>query len=105
MLWDMHIHIQLNFMLFHYVCLFGQTLGHSGFNVGGELGGFLSVAENTGLRLLTKDSKEWNDAIGSVRSMDDLLSNMVTKEERSVIDANGGVRVTILGKKKYGRKG
>ena len=63
------------------------------------------MAENTGLRLLTKDSKEWNDAIGSVRSMDDLLSNMVTKEERTVIDANGGVRVTILGKKKYGRKG
>eukprot|EP01082_Thalassiosira_pseudonana_P003396 g3199.t1 g3199 contig12:1615319-1616568(+) len=30
------------------------TLGHSGFNVGGELGGFLSVAENSGLSVLTK---------------------------------------------------
>eukprot|EP00571_Detonula_confervacea_P011052 CAMPEP_0172305618 /NCGR_PEP_ID=MMETSP1058-20130122/6866_1 /TAXON_ID=83371 /ORGANISM="Detonula confervacea, Strain CCMP 353" /LENGTH=444 /DNA_ID=CAMNT_0013017263 /DNA_START=20 /DNA_END=1354 /DNA_ORIENTATION=+ len=80
------------------------TLGHSGFNVGGELAGFLSVAENTGLQLLTKDSNEWKENIGS-RSIDGLLASAITAEEKSVIDANGGVRVVILGKKKYGRRG
>lgn len=79
-------------------------MGHSGFNVGGELGGFLSVAENCGLRLLNKDSSEWIDSIGS-RSIDDLLASVITPDEKVAIDANGGVRVVVLGKKTYGRKG
>ena len=78
-------------------------MGHSGFNVGGELGGFLSVAENAGLRLLTKESQEWKESIGSSSSMDDLLASIITPEEKIVIDSNGGVRVVVLGKRKYNR--
>lgn len=81
------------------------TLGHSGFNVGGELGGFLSVAENTGMRVLTKEDIEWKEKLKDVQSVNDLLSSIVTSEERAVIDANGGARVVILGKKMFGRKG
>ena len=82
------------------------TLGHSGFNVGGELGGFLSVAENTGLRVLTRETTEWKDNLGTVvQSMDELLAGTITQEERNVIDANGGVRVVVMGRKKYSRKG
>ena len=81
------------------------TLGHSGFNVGGELGGFLSVAENTGMRVLAKDDIEWKEKLGDVQSVNDLLTSIVTSEERDVIDANGGAKVVILGKKRFGRKG
>ena len=81
------------------------TLGHSGFNVGGELGGFLSVAENTGMRVLTKEDLEWKENLGDIQSVNDLLTSIVTSEERAVIDSNGGSRVVILGKKKFGRKG
>jgi len=81
------------------------TLGHSGFNVGGELGGFLSVAENTGMRVLTKDDIEWKEKLRDVQSVNELLASIVTSEERAVIDANGGARVVILGKKRFGRKG
>ena len=81
------------------------TLGHSGFNVGGELGGFLSVAENTGLRVLTKDMDEWKNNFGNIQSVNELLATVVTPEEKTVIDTNGGARVVILGRKKYGRKG
>ena len=45
------------------------TFGHSGFNVGGELGGFLSVVENTGMRVLTKDDVEWKEMFGNVQSV------------------------------------
>lgn len=81
------------------------SLGHAGFNVGGEMGGFLSVVGNMGLQLLTKDSMEWKDIVGSSRSIEDLISSMITPEEKQEIDANGGVRVVFLGKKKYARKG
>jgi hypothetical protein len=70
-----------------------KTLGHSGFNVSGELGGFLSVAENSGLRLLTANF----GAPG--QSVDDVLESVIAPEERDAIDANGGARVVILGKK------
>ncbi len=70
------------------------------------MGGFLSVAENTGLQLLSQDRQEWKDTFGSsLPSLDDLLSSVVSREEKSVVDANGGARCVILGKKKYSRKG
>ena len=63
------------------------------------------MAENTGLRVLNKDSDEWKANFGSsTTSMGEVLASVVSPEERAVIDANGGVRVVILGKKKYGSK-
>lgn len=73
--------------------------------MGGELGGFLSVAENTGLRLLSNDSPEWMDTnIGGSTSIDELLSSVITPADKSVIDANGGVRVVVLGKKGFRKR-
>lgn len=81
------------------------SLGHAGFNANGEVGGFLSVVGNVGLRPLTRDSDELREAgIGS-RSAEDLLKSIVRPEEKIVIDANGGVQVVFLGKKKNVRKG
>jgi hypothetical protein len=70
-----------------------KTLGHSGFNVSGELGGFLSVAENSGLRLLTMNFGTQS------RSIDDVLESVIAPEEKDTIYANGGARVVVLGKK------
>ena len=55
--------------------------------------------------MLPKDSKEYKNKIGSLRSVDELLASTITSDEKSVIDANGGVRVVILGKKVLSRKG
>ncbi|KAL9183937.1 hypothetical protein ACHAXT_002023 [Thalassiosira profunda] len=81
------------------------TLGHPGFNVGGELGGFLSVAQNAGLTLVAPESAEWTDRSGGRASADDVLRRAIAPEERSVVEANGGVRAAIFGKRRYGKKG
>jgi len=65
------------------------TLGHSGFNTEGEVGGFLSTVASKDLRLLTKESIEW-----TVR-----LKTLLSPNEKIVIDANGGARVILLSKK------
>ena len=57
------------------------------------------------MRVLTKEDIEWKEKLGDVQSVNDLLTSIVTSEERAVIDANGGAKVVILGKKKFGRKG
>jgi ribosomal protein L11 methylase PrmA len=63
------------------------SLGHSGFNVAGELSGFTSVAENVGL-------KKVND-----KGIESLLPQVLSPDERNIIDANGGARALILTKK------
>lgn len=62
------------------------SLGHSGFNVAGEMSGFSSVAENAGLRKV-------NNYIES------LLSQILARDERSIVDANGGARVMLFTKR------
>lgn len=80
------------------------SLGHAGFNVGGEMGGFLSVAGNLGLRVLTKDSPEWADRVGR-QSTEALLASVLSPAERQAIEAGGGVRAVFLGRKPAGRRG
>lgn len=63
------------------------SLGHSGFSVDGELDGFTSVAENVGLQKVRS------------KAIESLLPQLLSGDERSIIDANGGVRVMILVKK------
>ncbi len=65
------------------------TLGHSGFNVGGEVEGFLSTVESKGLRLLANESMEWTAS----------LQTLLSSNEKFVIDANGGARVILLSQK------
>ena len=68
------------------------TLGHSGFNVQAELGGFLQVAENSGLQVLNEEQ-----IIG--QKLNYLLERVTTADEKQVISANGGARAVLLGKK------
>eukprot|EP00985_Skeletonema_marinoi_P017043 scaffold9260_cov88-Skeletonema_marinoi.AAC.2 len=68
------------------------TLGHSGFNVQAELGGFLQVAENAGLRVLQEEQ-----IVG--QKLTDLLERITSQDEKQVISANGGARAVLLGKK------
>ena len=75
------------------------TLGHSSFNVGGEIDGFISVAENAGLQILTQGSDQWRKIIVN-NSIDNIIFNMTTSSEKSVIDSDGGARVILLAKKK-----
>lgn len=68
------------------------TLGHSGFNVQGELTGFLQVAENAGLQVLQEEQ-----IVGQKLSY--LLERITSTDEKQVISANGGARAVLLGKK------
>ena len=74
------------------------SLGHSGFNVSGELAGFLSVLESEGLEVIDEKSPRW-PLKGVVSSMSQLLASCVNPSEKAVLDANGGAKVVVLGRK------
>ena len=74
------------------------SLGHSGFNVSGELAGFLSVLESEGLEAIDEKSPRW-PLKGVVSSMSQLLASCVNPSEKAVLDANGGAKVVVLGRK------
>ena len=63
------------------------SLGHSGFNVAGELDGFTSVAKSLGLHQMINNS------------MEKMLPQILNPEEKIVIDANGGARVLLFTKR------
>lgn len=70
------------------------TLGHSGFNVEGELRGFLSVVESEGLELITERAPRPLDNLSQT------LLDTISPQEQSVLDGTGGVRVVLLLKPK-----
>ena len=74
------------------------SLGHSGFNVSGELAGFMSVLESEGLELIDEKSSRW-PIKGVVSSMPQLLASCVNPSEKAVLDANGCAKVVLLGRK------
>ena len=74
------------------------SLGHSGFNVSGELAGFLSVLESEGLEVIDEKSPRW-PLKGVVSSMSQLLASCVNPSEKALLDANGGAKVVVLGRK------
>ena len=71
------------------------TLGHSGFNAQAELGGFLQVAENAGLQIIQEELGQ---------NLNDLLARITTSDEKQVINANGGAKAILLGKRKGSKK-
>ena len=73
------------------------SLGHSGFNVSGELAGFLSVLESEGLEIIDERNSRW-PLKGVVSSMPQLLASCVNPSEKAVLDANGGAKVVVLGR-------
>ena len=75
------------------------TLGHSGFNMAGELGGFLTLVESRGaLELVKEGSPAW--PFPSVPSLDQLLYSSLSSKEKEVVVGTGGFKVVILKKKK-----
>lgn len=69
------------------------TLGHAGFNVEGELNGFLSVVQSEGLELVGE-----SDAASPFQMLSKSLAQCISTKEQSVLDATGGVRVVVLRK-------
>lgn len=67
------------------------TLGHSGFAVEGELGGFLTTVQSQG-------SLEWMKE-DSAR-LEKLLSKSFSKQDKDVINSTGGFKVAVFKKKK-----
>jgi len=87
------------------------SLGHAGFNVNGELNGFLSVVTSEGqLEVLPdyynsnngsmNDDPNWPLPVSSVSKT---LSQCISKEEQTVLNGTGGAKVVVL-RKKMGRK-
>ena len=74
------------------------ALGHSGFNVLGEMAGFLSVIESQGLELVNEGSERWPFG-DKIKSLSRVLEGCTSTEERSVVDATGGARAIVLRKK------
>ena len=71
------------------------TLGHAGFNVDGEVNGFLSVVQSEGLALVSQGS----NAPPPFRNLSQTLHQCISPEEKSIVDATGGARVIILRKR------
>jgi hypothetical protein len=67
------------------------SMGHSGFNVQAELDGFLSVASGFGLVPQTGGTIWTEQELTRI-----LVQECLTREEASMIQSNGGLRVVAL---------
>ena len=75
------------------------SLGHSGFSVAGELGGFQTVLESQGhLDVVSEGSEKW--PFRNISSLEMLLQQSLKKEEREIIKTTGGFKILVLKKKK-----
>mmetsp|Transcript_15444 Transcript_15444/g.22026 ORF Transcript_15444/g.22026 Transcript_15444/m.22026 type:complete len:517 (-) Transcript_15444:63-1613(-) len=78
--------------LFLYV-----TLGHSGFNVSGELNGFLTVVQSGGMmEVLEKNHPNW--PFQNI-NFSTLLRNLMNSKEQEVIQSTGGAKCILIQKK------
>lgn len=73
------------------------SLGHAGFNVRGEVDGFLSVAKQVGLTVKSTTALPFSLPAG-VSSLDTLLQGTVLPSEQSILSATGGAQVVVLGR-------
>lgn len=74
------------------------SLGHSGFNISGELDGFLTVTQNMGLIELKETPAQWPGKV-STGYLTTLLQNSLTDDEKKVVTGTGGVRVLLIQRK------
>jgi SAM-dependent methyltransferase len=78
------------------------SLGHSGFSISGELGGFATVIESQGrLEILSEGSEGW--PFQKVTSLDSLLKNSLSNKELDVVKTTGGFKTLVLRKKRRRR--
>lgn len=78
------------------------TLGHSGFNVSGELNGFMTVVQSSGLlQVVDENNSSSNDdwPFPGVGSLESLLSSSLSEKERNFISSTGGFRIIVLKRK------
>lgn len=74
------------------------TLGHAGFNVVGELGGFLTLVDSQGaLEVVKEGSAAW--PFPNVSSLEKLILTSLNSKEREVIMGTGGFKAVVLKKK------
>ena len=71
------------------------SLGHSGFNVKGEMAGFVSVAESEGLRVLNpSNGQRW--PFKSSIEFTDFIEKRLTESEREILKSTGGVSIVLM---------
>jgi SAM-dependent methyltransferase len=75
------------------------SLGHSGFNLRGEMDGFVDVAKQVGLSVLPATRLPFALPKG-VASLDALLQTVILPGEQSILAATGGAQVVVLGRKR-----
>lgn len=75
------------------------SLGHAGFNVRGELEGFVNVAKQSGLSVVTSSSNLPFSLPPGISSLDELLQRAVKASEQSILAATGGAQVIVLRRK------
>lgn len=78
------------------------SLGHPGFNVQGEIEGFLAVAKSKGLRSIQSSDPEWplHNSDGTPLAPEAFLrSSCRTVYERNILESGGGARVLFLQKR------
>ena len=73
------------------------SLGHAGFNVRGEVDGFLTVAKQVGLTVSSSTALPFSLPAG-VSSLDALLQRTVLPAEQAILSATGGAQVVVLGR-------
>ena len=74
------------------------SLGHAGFNVRGEMDGFLNVAKQVGLSVKSTAALPFSLPPG-ISSLDALLQGAVLPSEQAILSATGGAQVLALGRK------
>ncbi len=79
------------------------TLGHSGFNVSGEINGFLTVVQSSGmLEIVREDSSSW--PFSGVKYLEELLLSSLTDSERAIVSGTGGMKILVLQQKRRNRR-
>ena len=73
------------------------SLGHAGFNVRGEMDGFLSVAKQVGLTVKSTSALPFSLPSG-VSSLDALLQSTILPSEQAILSVTGGAQVVVLGR-------
>ena len=73
------------------------SLGHAGFNVRGEMDGFLSVAKQVGLTVKSTSPLPFS-LPSSVSSLDALLQSTILPSEQAILSVTGGAQVVVLGR-------
>ena len=76
------------------------SLGHSGFNVRGEMEGFTNLAKNVGLNVVTTPSQLPFNLPKGQSSLDAVLQSVVKPSERSILASTGGAQVVVLSRQR-----